>query len=209
MDKRDQKKTLIIDKAKEIFITNGFFNTVMEDIAKKAGVSRRTMYRYFESIEDLAYEATILMLSEWNDFHKELLPKLTGSGLERLEMFLYESVGYMEDKKSVMKYLGEFDFYFAQDMHKEPSNESAARFRNIILKPDEWIGVLIKAGIDDGSIKGGLDIDMLVATISNVLWGFGQRIAARGELIKNETGIDGVDLIKYQIKLYIDALKEK
>ncbi len=209
MDKKTEKKKQIILQAKEIFIAKGFFNTVMDDIAKKVGVARRTMYRYFESIEDLAYEATILMLNEWNDFHKELVPKLEGSGLIRLEKFLNESIKYMEDKKNVMKYLGEFDFYFAQDMHKEPSNQNAAKFRNIILKPDQLISRLIQEGIDDGSIKKQADVNIVVATISNVLWSFGQRVAARGELIKSETGIDGIDLIKYQIKLYIDALKEK
>lgn len=209
MEKRQEKKNQIIVKAKDIFISKGLFDTVMDDIAKEAGLTRRTIYRYFESIEDLAYEATTLLLCEWNAFHKDLYPRLSGNGLEKLEAFLLQSIDYMQDKKDVMKYLGEFDFYFAQEMHKEPSGNSAAKFKSIILKPDEMLGQIIETGMEDGSIKKGLDTDLLVATISNVLWGFGQRIAARGKLIKQETGIEAIELIKYQTKLYIDALKEK
>lgn len=207
MDKRQEKKQQIIKQAKEIFLTKGLFNTVMDDIANKAGMTRRTIYRYFETKEDLAYETTILLLSEWNDFHENIYAKLTGSGLMQLSSFLYQSIDFMEARIDIMKYLGEFDFYFTQEESEQPSSDSITRFNSIILKSDDILTILIEKGIKDGSIKKGMDAKLLVATISNVLWSFGQRIAVRGDMIKAEYDISGINLIKHQVALYMMAIK--
>lgn len=50
-----QKKDLILKTAKELFFTVGITNTSMVDIAKKAGVSKVTIFNYFESKENLVY----------------------------------------------------------------------------------------------------------------------------------------------------------
>ena len=153
MNKRDEKKQQIIKMAKEVFLSKGFFGTVMDDIAKKSGLTRRTIYRYFETKEDLAYETTTLLLNEWNDFHEDTYSKLTGNALEQFSTFLYKSIDFMKNKTEVMKYLGEFDFYFSQENDKKASDDCLARFDNVILKSDEILRKILKKGIADDSIK--------------------------------------------------------
>ncbi len=46
---RKQKKELILDTALSLFAENGFHQTSMEQIAKKAGISKGLTYNYFES----------------------------------------------------------------------------------------------------------------------------------------------------------------
>lgn len=43
----------IIDAALELFVTRGFSATRLEDIARHAGISKGTLYLYFDSKEDL------------------------------------------------------------------------------------------------------------------------------------------------------------
>lgn len=47
----DNSKTreLFVDAAKKLFVKNGYDETTMIDIAKEAGLSRRTLYAYYES----------------------------------------------------------------------------------------------------------------------------------------------------------------
>lgn len=49
----DKKHDLIVNAAKEIFIENGYAASSMEAIAKRAGVSKVTVYNHFENKEDL------------------------------------------------------------------------------------------------------------------------------------------------------------
>jgi len=47
----------IVGAAIECFASQGFDQTSMDDIAAAAGVSRRTIYRYFETKDDLVFDA--------------------------------------------------------------------------------------------------------------------------------------------------------
>lgn len=46
----------LLNTALELFVANGFEETTMTQIAEAAGVSRRTVYRYFPSKDDLIFE---------------------------------------------------------------------------------------------------------------------------------------------------------
>lgn len=50
---REERKTLIMDTALEIFANEGYHNTTINQIAKQAGISKGLMYNYFDSKEDL------------------------------------------------------------------------------------------------------------------------------------------------------------
>ncbi len=48
----------IVDEARELFAARGVDNTTINDIAASSGISRRTVYTYFKSKEDI-YQAVI------------------------------------------------------------------------------------------------------------------------------------------------------
>ncbi len=50
---RDQKRKLILDTALDLFASKGYYNTSINDIARKAGISKGLMYNYFGSKEEL------------------------------------------------------------------------------------------------------------------------------------------------------------
>lgn len=208
MDKRRERQDLIIAKAKETFLEKGLFHTVMDDIADSVGLTRRTLYRYFETKEDLAFETAILLLNEWNNYQESIFNSLVGNGIQRLEYFLINLIDYMSNKIEIMKFLGEFDFYFQDETLIELSTDSMIRFDGIILESDRLLTEIINLGQEDKSIKSDLDVQLMVATISNILWSFGQRIAIRGKAMEKESGFHAIDLIKNQVDIYITAIKE-
>lgn len=53
---RNERKQIIMDAALEIFAELGFHNTSMNQIAKKAGISKGLIYNYFESKDELMSE---------------------------------------------------------------------------------------------------------------------------------------------------------
>ena len=55
----DQKRRQVLDGARRVFLNAGFDGASMGEIAKSAGVSKGTLYTYFESKEEL-FETLIL-----------------------------------------------------------------------------------------------------------------------------------------------------
>ena len=49
----DEKNTAILDAASFLFMENGFDGTSMDEVAKKAGVSKQTVYSHFANKEQL------------------------------------------------------------------------------------------------------------------------------------------------------------
>lgn len=207
MATKEEKREVILDTAARIFMEEGLFNTSMDHIAIEAGFTRRTLYRYFDKKDDLAIAVTTRLLKSWNEFQRVIFNNIDGNGLERLGYFLTEAINYMSDKNTLMNYLGEFDFYFKDISALQIAEASFDKYQEETIKSSEIIQTLLQSGIDDGSIKSDVDLALTEATISNILWGFGQRIAARGKVIEAETGYDPLVIIKHQLKLYIDALK--
>lgn len=52
-DKRQLKEEAIIDAAEKVFGNTGYQNSKMEDIAQTAGITKVTLYSYFQSKENL------------------------------------------------------------------------------------------------------------------------------------------------------------
>jgi len=55
-DNYDQKKELIIEAAEEQFAYFGYHKTTLDDIARKVGIKKNSIYYYFESKESLLNE---------------------------------------------------------------------------------------------------------------------------------------------------------
>lgn len=207
MNKKKERQDLIIEGARKVFLEKGLFNTVMEDIAEEVGLTRRTLYRYFQSKEELAYQVTMVLLNDWNQYQTKIYKDLEGRGIEKLDYFLNKLVDYMTDKLDLMTYLGEFDFYFKDELGLVLGPETSREFNQLSLESDLFLQKLMKEGQKDGSISLDLDLDLTVATISNILWSFGQRIAIRNEIMLKEYGYRGLELIKHQITIYINAIR--
>lgn len=55
-DKKKDKKAAVLDAAMIVFANKGFHQTHVDDIAELAGVAKGTVYRYFDSKEDILKE---------------------------------------------------------------------------------------------------------------------------------------------------------
>ena len=65
--KRSAKENLIVDAAERVFSVVGFKNAKMENIATEAGITKVTLYSYFQSKENLYLALTYRGLQLLND----------------------------------------------------------------------------------------------------------------------------------------------
>lgn len=62
---REERKKLIMDTALDLFATSGYHNTSINNIAKKAGISKGLLYNYFSGKEELV---TAIMKNGFMEF---------------------------------------------------------------------------------------------------------------------------------------------
>lgn len=92
--KKSQKESQIINAAEKVFGMVGFKNAKMDDIAKKAGITKVTLYSYFQSKENLYLAVTHRALQLLIDKYYDTIDKnKEKSGLESVisifETFMY------------------------------------------------------------------------------------------------------------------------
>ena len=93
--RKAERPAEILDAAFEEFVQNGFAATRLEDVAQRAGVTKGTVYFYFDTKEQV-FEAMIRQKSQplFAELH-ELAGRLEGSHVDRLRAlltFMYQQI---------------------------------------------------------------------------------------------------------------------
>lgn len=110
MTRSEQKRIAIIEAAKEEFIQNGFAAANMNNVSAAAEVSKRTLYRHFESKEKLFEEVLAIVQQEIErkirypfDPDISLQQQLTDITLKEVHV-LYEIYGISFSRTIVMEF---------------------------------------------------------------------------------------------------------
>ncbi len=146
----------LVDVARQLFAKNGLENTTMNDIAKASGKSRRTLYTYFKSKEEVYYAVIESELERLSDKMDEVAAKKIRPQDKIIEL-IYTHLNMI--KETVMR----------------NGNLRAAFFRNIWMVEkvrknfDEDEIELFRKVYADGKLDGEFDIDNveLVADITH------------------------------------------
>tara|TARA_B110000046_G_scaffold28165_1_gene29044 strand:- start:206 stop:898 length:693 start_codon:yes stop_codon:yes gene_type:complete len=77
--KRSAKENLIVDAAERVFSVVGFKNAKMENIATEAGITKVTLYSYFQSKENLYLALTFRGLQLLNDKYYQTIDQYKNS----------------------------------------------------------------------------------------------------------------------------------
>lgn len=187
---KDKRLNTILKAGMDLFLEKGLAEVNMKDVAKKAAVSRATLYRYYPSKEDLALaiERHLYLDVLVPEFSPGIL-NFAGNGYEKIEHYLMTFVGIIESHPEIFKLSGAMDHYF--NYRQRP--EDVARKMKTIFQDDptvEFLKSALQEGMDDGSLKPGLELRMTAYTIDQTIISLGQRIASRKEEMTFEFNLE-------------------
>jgi AcrR family transcriptional regulator len=127
------KRRQILDGAREVFLAEGFDGASMGSIAKAAGVSKGTLYVYFDSKEALFEALTTAERSGLAEvlFHLDESDPDVASALRRVGMSLLEMMVRPDHVSSVRMVIGAADKFprFAQSFYAAGPAFGAARLK--------------------------------------------------------------------------------
>ncbi len=197
-----QKKEAFIKAAEELFVEKGFENTSVEEIVKRAGLTKRTLYQYFQSKEDLyyavalkgarlLYEASMVALEQGENAREKI--RLAN----RAHLNFYK------------EHLDSFQILNYVPANKENS-EASPHFQKVRMLDGQrmmYLASLIAAGTSDGSINPRLDMKKAVLfgffSAFSLLYTF----AFTDKSIWKALQMDEDEFLQFSFDLLADALK--
>lgn len=165
--KRQEKEGAIIDAAESVFRAVGFKNAKMDDIAKAAGITKVTLYSYFQSKENLYLSITWRALNLSYGGLQSILEK--NSAKPRLEVVLIMLEYFMDFCSQNFLYsealLDYFEMNRSSDSGKDTSRLTEAVLQSIYYKriqeiqnlPFKILAKQVADGQAEGSIKMTMD----------------------------------------------------
>lgn len=194
---------LIIVVAERLFLQNDFENTTMDDVSKEAGLTKRTIYKYFISKEDLFFAVVLRGVEQINSKCEEAL--MNGkNALEKIRL----------TNRAIYQFYIESQGMFRL-MNYQPQNklncEASPSYREMRSRKDEMIKhymEIVDEGKTDGSINTKLDTKMAVYFAFCSSFGLLKMIyAMEKSFFWLRDGVDENEFLRFSMDLFADALK--
>jgi len=158
LDNRDERLDLMLEQIKELFFEFGIKNLNMDDISHKLGISKKTLYRFVKSKEDLLTRMFEYDQKKWIESMR-LLGSTQDNAIEKL--FKVSLMVYEEMKRFNPMILFELRKYY-EPLYTEFNNQRMA-----IISQSMTLN--LKRGIADELYRHDLNNEAVVAIYMSYL----------------------------------------
>lgn len=152
-------KKRILDEARTLFFRYGFSKVTMDEAAEALGMSKKTLYRYFPSKEELLQEVTTNHMDECDTELKAICHRTELSPLERLKLTMNYITGIFSKMSEPL----------VHDLRRNApeiwKRVEEARQKNIATD----FGSLIKEGRQKGQFRKDVDERLFILIYSHVV----------------------------------------
>lgn len=195
-DVSEERKSQIVEAALVVFTRHGINGARMEDIAREVGLSKGTLYWYFDSKESLVFSMLEYLFGEYFQSVITDIPKVEGTVAERLTFLAEELVRYSQEMADLWPVSYEiYAWALREDSVREQVKQYFDASRDILSE-------LIRQGIERGEFRP-VDPEETALQIVAFNEGLQQLQALYGE------DVDWRGLMLGAVNLIVSALKSE
>lgn len=155
---KEIRRNDIIEAAERVFFTKGYSTSTMDDVAKEAEFSKRTVYVYFKSKEQLYFEIMIRGWKLLNTMLEEELSKLLdGNSLQRLRQIGTTLFTFSQLQPNYFEAIVEYETS-ERDFEKGITNQSREKCYAEGEGIFRFLMTILQQGVEEGSIRKDLDL---------------------------------------------------
>lgn len=200
---KEQRRSDIIKVAKNLFFTNGYNITTMDDIANEAELSKGTLYLYFKNKEELAFT----IIYENIELIKNMIEKAVrhkGTGLEKIKRIARIIPDFYDDHTDFFDFTGNLDYNFSS----VPEPDSiGARCSVMVEEIIEIFVTILKEGVEDGSMRSSINVEKTAILYANIVTSLLQRLSVMGKIFNQQRSYEPRELIKQMLLFMIHSLQ--
>ena len=206
--RRDREKKVreseIIQAAELIFRQKGYEDTSMDDIAREAQFTKRTLYQYFESKENLLFAVLQKGMSRFQDYLAGAIDRNV-TGYEMLQSTMQASYKFYQDYPEFFVLMNQVSI--ARQQVTDAGENRQAYFTTNDAMFDS-MALVIKAGQTDGSIAADLDPTRTSMSMLFLMTAFFNQLAVTGNSFSRHFNMDPQDFSTYTMDLIMRILKK-
>ena len=204
----EETREKILVAAEALFIEKGFFDAQMKALAVAVGISRNSLYRYFQDKNDLGYAVLGVVLNRIESRFQLLLtdPVLNAGlcGREQLRMVL--KTGFLnEDLRADFSFMAEFDAHFSGS--RIPPDFQSRVGTSVSTSMWSRVGEIVATGMADGSIRQDFNLSALEALVLYSVKALQGQILMRRSALVGLSSDEVNQLVPNLITVLIDGLK--
>ena len=210
---RDELRNARIERimlsAFSLFSHSGIDAIAMTDIAKNAEIGVASLYRYFETKDEIAIRTAMWA---WENHKKVILPILedTGfyekNGIDQLEEILELFFKLYQNEPDFFRYIYFFDAYV---VCQKIDADRLIPYQKEIETVQKIIAEAIHKGIKDGSISSSFKNyeKELYYSIMHTIFAASQKLSLSGKMLKMDKENDEIEQLKLLGKIILGGLK--
>lgn len=208
LSRKEKEKLLreedIINAAEKVFVLKGYSGTSMEEIAKEAQFTRKTVYQYFADKDDLFFSVIIRGFQRMLNYFEEDITN-GKNGFEKLHSLGSAYYRFYQDYPETLELMN----YVGYINPKEENSAKLQEFNKVTTAVVRKIAEIIDEGKADGSIRKDLDSMKAAFSIEFLTTGFFHMLSVSGKTFLNHFSLNKEDFINYNMDLLTDAIREK
>lgn len=193
------KKEEIIDGMEKALLAKSYDHLTIDDVAQKAEYSKKTIYSYFKSKDEIYWELLIRKFDLLFDTLKSAVDGSEKTGIEKIAML---GKAYYKFANAFPEYMQAIINYEAKKTKDDPNrNKLMERFNTETEKSFLLLEETIKEGIDDQSIAAETDVVGTAILFWSNMNGFIMLASKKGEYIKGTYGKALDQLLEQNIEM--------
>lgn len=199
---RQRRRSALIAAARELFLEHGVDHVTIDDIADRCDVTRRTVYRYFATRDEVALAVEVDVLRRWAAWLHRHSATWHGTGIDRLRAAFADVERRVDAVADEVRFTRVFDARPAVD----DTSELGGQFRAVIRDLHTPIVEILYAGRADGSLTLTVSPELTASTLTNAYLGLAQRVYGMGERLAGEQGIEPRRMLTELARLFLTGL---
>lgn len=204
---KEIKRNDIIDAAERVFFSKGYEQATMDEVAKEAEYSKRTIYVYFNSKEQIYFEIMIrgyhLLIDK---IEKVLANNPPQNALDDLRSIFFTFFKFHQEEPAYFKAIMEYE---TKESIEQPGSEQQSEAECYQLG-EQLFGYLYKAlqkGTEEGTIKDGLDKEITALSLWACTIGIYNTADKKGAYLKKYHQIDTQSFVNESFHLFLHLIR--
>jgi len=201
----DIKKNEIIDGMERALLLKSYDRLTIDDVAKEAEYSKKTIYSYFTSKDDIYLE---LLIRKFDLLYEMLENAVNGSQVKGVEKIKIIGDAYYRFSKEYPEYMQAIINYETNDEDENCEDNSIIdRFNKETEKSFLLLEDALREGIDSHEISADINlVDMAIILWSNIN-GFIMLAYKKGGYVKSHYGKSLDDLFNLDMEALLRSLR--